>query len=193
LWEFASSLAHTIHYPKLFIYCLVLLFFLHHYPPQLLPAQYQQAVFYYIDKCSFFILFLFYIYLYLVLQQLCHVYIFLQGFQKAKFKPLGFDERPFGHVQVVGGGPDHPSPYLLDIWTPLFVDHQCLPATSLPWTEPRYGNESVCHGGQVGVTQDVYDQLKDVVPDVEWKDLGAQPGGPSLASRYTQAIKFGVQ
>lgn len=35
--------------------------------------------------------------------------------------------------------------------------------------------ESVCHGGQIGVSQAVYDAVQDDLSDVEWEDFGWQP------------------
>eukprot|EP00668_Euglena_longa_P042465 GGOE01056212.1.p1 GENE.GGOE01056212.1~~GGOE01056212.1.p1 ORF type:complete len:735 (-),score=240.63 GGOE01056212.1:820-2949(-) len=35
--------------------------------------------------------------------------------------------------------------------------------------------ENVCHGGQIGVSQEVYDEVKDSISDVVWSDLGCQP------------------
>eukprot|EP00668_Euglena_longa_P028653 GGOE01035944.1.p1 GENE.GGOE01035944.1~~GGOE01035944.1.p1 ORF type:complete len:1181 (-),score=399.66 GGOE01035944.1:658-4059(-) len=67
--------------------------------------------------------------------------------------------------------------------------------------------ENVCHGGQIGVSQEVYDVVKDSITDVVWSDLGCQslrgladclhlyqvlPVGP-LASRTFPALRLDKQ
>eukprot|EP00667_Euglena_gracilis_P001620 EG_transcript_1619 len=51
--------------------------------------------------------------------------------------------------------------------------------------------ESVCHGGQIGVSQEVYDAVNRL-SDVEWEDLGWQPlRGLSEPLRLLQALPAG--
>eukprot|EP00668_Euglena_longa_P028646 GGOE01035937.1.p1 GENE.GGOE01035937.1~~GGOE01035937.1.p1 ORF type:complete len:1181 (+),score=394.27 GGOE01035937.1:142-3543(+) len=52
--------------------------------------------------------------------------------------------------------------------------------------------ESVCHGGQVGVSQEVYDAVEGHLPDVVWSDLGRQPlRGLSEPIQLYQALPIG--
>eukprot|EP00667_Euglena_gracilis_P000658 EG_transcript_658 len=52
--------------------------------------------------------------------------------------------------------------------------------------------ESVCHGGQIGVSQAVYDAVQDDLSDVEWEDFGWQPlRGLAEPMRLLQALPAG--
>eukprot|EP00668_Euglena_longa_P022611 GGOE01028168.1.p1 GENE.GGOE01028168.1~~GGOE01028168.1.p1 ORF type:complete len:1195 (+),score=406.00 GGOE01028168.1:278-3586(+) len=52
--------------------------------------------------------------------------------------------------------------------------------------------ESICHGGQVGVSQEVYEAVRESLPDVVWADLGPQPlRGLTEPIRLHQALPAG--
>eukprot|EP00668_Euglena_longa_P010897 GGOE01013212.1.p1 GENE.GGOE01013212.1~~GGOE01013212.1.p1 ORF type:complete len:370 (-),score=105.86 GGOE01013212.1:258-1325(-) len=52
--------------------------------------------------------------------------------------------------------------------------------------------ESACHGGQVGVSQEVFDAVQDSLSDVVWCDLGCQPlRGLTEGTHLFQALPAG--